>query len=107
MSIIFKDKNLGVITRVDEGHAISYHNRILLNPEGVFKEGESVMLFTKENLEDWQSYYDKIIDYAVDAARESMETVKESRSMIEFLTAENQRLKEINQELTLELSRLK
>lgn len=93
--IIFKDSKENIITKVEEGHAIEFHNRILINPDMFVKEGESVMLWTDKNLAEYQAYYEEMIDRAVGAAEDCLELVKEKDIMIEELKEENKQLKKI------------
>lgn len=102
--IIFKDSKENIITKVEEGTAIEYHNRLLINPGMFIKEGESVMLLTEENLAEYQAYYEDMIDRAVETAKDCLELVKEKNVMIEKLIEENSQLKKLNKELTNKLT---
>ncbi|AUB54926.1 hypothetical protein BK007_02080 [Methanobacterium subterraneum] len=55
--IIFKDGDDNTTSKVAKGTAIKFHNRILINPELFLKEWDKVYLFTDENVEEFQKYY--------------------------------------------------
>lgn len=109
--IIFKDENDNIITRVDKGTAIMFHNRLLINPDMFLKEGDSVMLFTDENLEEFQKYYNKKLKETLQDHLTTQKTfnkyIEKTKIIIENLQAENENLKTLNKQLSENIVKLK
>lgn len=112
--IILKNSEDDIITKVHEGYAIDYHNQRLINPEMHLEKGQSVMLFTQDNLDEFRTYYK---DKMMESLMETLETQKELLKMMEDfiifqkktdikikeLIRDNENLKQFNAELTRKL----
>jgi len=109
--IIFKDESDNTITKVDKGTAIMFHNRLLINPGMFLKEGDHVMLFTDENLEEFQKYYTEKLKGALQDHLTTQKTfnqyMEKTKNIIENLLAENENLKSLNIKLSENIVKLK
>lgn len=104
--IYFKDSQDNTITTATPGNIIYFHNRPLINygPGLSHKEGDEVIIFTKENLEKLQKYHSEELKKALE---NSLENMKDCTLMIESclkrineLEEENVKLKRLNEQLT-------
>jgi predicted ATP-binding protein involved in virulence len=104
---IFKDAENKTIAEGQDGASIKFHNRLIINPIGFYKEGEEVIIFTKEEFEKLENYRSnkeeeifKLAKECIKNTEKSNEIIESYHSKIEELEKENENLKRINIKLS-------
>ena len=105
--IVLNDSEGKTITKIEEGHAIKFHDRIIINPGCFVKEGDSFMLFTKQNLDSLTKYYnDELVETLqqhLESKKEFIEYMDKTNNRIKQLEKDNQELKQLNNKLSLKI----
>lgn len=103
---MLNDSNGNTITKIEEGHAIKFHNRIIINPNSYIKEGDSIMLLTNENLDNITTYFnDELIRSVKEHLKTNKELLSTRKEFIEYVNNTNTRLKQLEKD-NIELKQL-